>query len=113
MQCRWCAATECAGADWVVCVQIGNLVDLFREAGKLEEAQAALGDVVATAAMVLGERHLIAMVTAAKAARLRHALPDGAAESKEALRAVVERMEEVMGAEHQQTCKYNAALEAM
>ena len=94
-------------------ISIGNLVDLLREAGNLEEAQAALGDVVATAAEVLGERHPLTIVTAAKAARLRHAQPGGAAEGKEALRAVVELMAEVLGAAHFQTCKYNAALEAM
>ena len=53
------------------------------------------------------------MVTAAKAARLRHAQDGGQVEGKAMLSAVVARMADVLGLEHPQSCKYKAALEAM
>ena len=92
-----------------------NLVDLLREAGKLEEAQATLGNAAATAAEVLGEQHrfTIQMVTAAKAARLRHAQDGGAVEGKAMLSAAVAQMTEVLGAENPHTLKYAAVLGAM
>ena len=52
-------------------------------------------------------------ITRAKAARLRHAQPDGAAAGAEELARVVAEMSEVLGAEHQQTRRYADVLAAM
>ena len=57
--------------------------------------------------------HVITLATCAKAARLRHALPGGAAAGAEELARVVAEMSETLGAEHQQTRKYADALAAM
>ena len=92
---------------------VGNLADCLRELGRLEEAQQVLGDEPAVLAETLGPHHLITLVTCAKAARLRHAQPDGAAAGAEELARVVAEMSEVLGAEHQQTRRYADVLAAM
>jgi len=85
---------------------IANFADLLREQGRLDEALATLGDVTAVAREVLGAQHARTLKIEAIAARLAHARGEGTA----ALMAAVERMEAVLGAEHQQTRKYAAAL---
>ena len=50
------------------------------------------------------------MVITAKAARLQHAQPGGAAAGKELLAATVARMGEVLGEDHQHTSKYRKVL---
>ena len=52
------------------------------------------------------------MITA-KAARLQHAQPGGAAAGKELLESTVARMAEVVGDNHQDTRKYRQALQEM
>ena len=91
---------------------IGNMVDLLREMGRLAEAEVVLGNAVAVARETLGDDHLITLVLTAKAARLQHAQPGGAAAGKELLAATVARMVEVLGEGHQQTNKYREALRA-
>ena len=49
------------------------------------------------------------MITA-RAARLQHVQPGGAAAGKELLAATVARMGEVLGEDHQHTCKYREVL---
>ena len=44
------------------------------------------------------------------AAQLQHAQPGGAAAGKELLAATVARMGEVLGEDHQHTCKYREVL---
>ena len=92
---------------------IGYLADLLREMGRLAEAQAVLGDAVAVARETLGERNLLALATTAKAARLQHAQPGGAAAGKELLAATVAQMAEVLGPSHAKTNKYRQALQEM
>ena len=92
---------------------IGNMVDLLREMGRLAEAEVVLGNAVAVARETLGDDHLITLVLTAKAARLQHAQPGGAAAGKELLAATVARMAEVLGEGHQQTSKYREALREM
>ena len=91
----------------------GNLADCLRELGRLEEAQQVLGATPAVVAETLGPHNILTLITRAKAARLRHAQPDGAAAGAEELARVVAEMSEALGAEHQQTRKYADALAAM
>ena len=74
--------------------------------GELDTASATLGDAVTVASEVLGPTHLETLVIQAKAARITLARTGGA----EALREVVRRMEEALGAQHPQTVKYAALL---
>jgi hypothetical protein len=94
-------------------ISIGNLADLLRALGDLDEAEAALGNAVGAAQEVFGSNHMVTLVTTAKAARLQHAQPGGAAAGKELLAATVARMAEVLGESHQQTSKYRAVLTEM
>ena len=88
---------------------IGNLVDLLREQGRLEDASAILGNTPSVAAEVLGELHLSTLVLKAKAAQLTQRLGGGA----KSLGAVVASMEAVVGEAHPKTLKYAAALREM
>ena len=67
-----------------------------------------LGDAPAVAAETLGADHSGTLILEAKAARLALARTSDTAP----LRAAVGHMEAVLGAEHQQTRKYAAALAA-
>ena len=60
-----------------------------------------------------GSNHMWTLVTTAKAARLQHAQPGGAAAGKELLAATVAHMAEVLGDNHQKTVKYRQVLEEM
>eukprot|EP00964_Phaeocystis_antarctica_P139927 scaffold104718_cov51-Phaeocystis_antarctica.AAC.1 len=91
-------------------MSIGNMADLLRANGALVEAQAVLGNAVGVAQEVFGSNHVITLVITAKAARLRHAQPGGAAAGKELLAATVARMAEVLGESHPQTSKYRKVL---
>ena len=62
---------------------------------------------------VCGPQHRFTLEAEAVAARLRHAMPDGAAAGAAELRAVVERMREFLGAAHQDTAKWQRVLEGM
>lgn len=53
------------------------------------------------------------LVTSAKAARLQHAQPGGAAAGKERLAATVTHMAKVFGDNHQDTRKYRQVLTEM
>ena len=68
---------------------------------------------MAVAREVFGERHMHTLVTTAKAARLQHAQPGGAAAGKELLAATVAQMVEVLGPSHAKTNKYRQALQEM
>ena len=91
----------------VTLISIGNLADLLRATGALVEAEAVLGtNAVAVAQEVFGSNHMHTLLLTAKAVRLQHAQPGGAAAGKELLAATVARMAEVLGDTHPQTCKY-------
>ena len=62
---------------------------------------------------VFGIDHMETLVITAKAARLQHAQPGGAAAGKELLVATVARMAEVLGESHQDTRKYREVLTEM
>ena len=81
--------------------------------GDLDEGEAVLGNAVGVAQGVFGSNHWRTLVITAKAARLQHAQPGGAAAGKELLAATVARMAEVLGEGHQQTSKYREALREM
>ena len=59
---------------------------------------------------ILGNDHATTLKITAIAARLQHAQPGGAAAGKELLAASVARMAEMLGDNHQQTCKYREVL---
>ena len=92
---------------------ISCMTDLLRATGALVEAEAVLGNAVAVAQEVFGIRHMHTLVITARAARLQHVQPGGAAAGKELLAATVARMVEVLGDNHQGTCKYRQALQEM
>ena len=92
---------------------ISNLADLLRGIGALVEAEAVLGNAVAVAQEVFGSNHMHTLLLTAKAVRLQHAQPGGAAAGKELLAATVARMAEVLGDTHPQTCKYWKVLTEM
>ena len=83
-----------------------SLVELRQEQGRLAEAEQELGTLVADMCKKMGPQHFDTFEAEAVAARLRHAQPDGAAAGAAELRAVVERMGEFLGAEHQLTVKW-------
>ena len=89
------------------------LVELRREQGRLAEAEQELGTLVADARAGLGPQHWKTLVAEAIAARLKHAQPDGAAAGAAALRGVVEKMGEFLGAAHQDTVKWQEVLGEM
>ena len=91
-------------------ITIGNLAELLRATGALVEAEAVLGNTVGVAQEVFGSNHMHTLVITAKAARLQHAQPGGAAAGKELLAATVARMGEVLGEDHQHTSKYRKVL---
>ena len=62
---------------------------------------------------VLGNNNMDTLQITAKAARLQHAQPGGAAAGKELLAATVARMAEVRGDNHQVTRKYRKVLTEM
>ena len=92
---------------------VGDLVELRREQGRLAEAEQELGSLVADARAGLGPQHKTTLIAEARAARLRHAQPDGAAAGAAELRGVVEKMGEFLGAAHQETVKYQGLLDEM
>ena len=94
-------------------ISISNLADLLRAAGALVESEAVLGNAVGVAQEVLGSNDRWTLLITAKAARLQHAQPGGAAAGKELLAATVARMAEVLGDNHQNTRKYRQALQEM
>ena len=57
LQCRWCAATECAGVDWVLCVQMNSLAGLLKDQGKLDEAEPLYRETLAAKKETLGDKH--------------------------------------------------------
>ena len=61
----------------------------------------------------IGPQHRWTLRAEAVAARLTHAQPGGAAAGGATLRAVVERMREFLGAEHQETVKWQGVLDEM
>ena len=97
----------------LTCWVTANLADLLRATGDLDEGEAVLGNAVGVAQGVFGSSHWRTLVITAKAARLQHAQPGGAAAGKELLVATVARMAEVHGESHQQTSKYRAVLTEM
>ena len=72
-----------------------------------------LGNAVEVAQEVFGSNHMRTLVITAKAVRLQHAQPGGAAAGKELLAATVARMAEVLGDSHQEMSKYRAVLTEM
>ena len=98
----------------VTLISIGNLADLLRATGALVEAEAVLGtNAVAVAQEVFGSSHMHTLLLTAKAVRLQHAQPGGAAAGKELLAATVARMAEVIGDNHPQASKYQQVLTEM
>ena len=91
----------------------GALVELRREQGRLDDAEQELGTLVADARKRWGPQHQDTLEAEAVAARLRHAQPDGAAAGTAALRDVVKRMGEFLGAAHQYTVMWQRVLEGM
>ena len=89
------------------------LVELRREQGRLAEAEQELGTLVADMRKGAGPQHPATLEAEAVAARLRHAQPDGAAAGAAALREVVEKMGEFLGAAHQDTLKWQEVLGEM
>ena len=87
---------------------VGNLAILLCEAGALDEAEEVLGDAPTVVTEVLGPDHDMSLVIEAKASRIVLARTSDAAP----LRAAVERMQTVLGADHTQTLKYTCALTA-
>ena len=87
--------------------------ELRRLQGRLAEAEEELGSLVADARAALGPQHFKTLIAEARAAQLKHAQPDGAAAGTAELRAVVERMHEFLGAEHQATVNYQGVLDEM
>ena len=94
-------------------IRVINLVELRRRQGRLAEAEQELGSLVADARAGLGPQHQFTLRAEAIAARLRHAQPDGAAAGAAALREVVEKMGEFLGAAHQETVKWQGVLDEM
>ena len=94
-------------------VYFASLVELRLEQGRLAEAEQELGSLVADARAGLGPQHQQTLIAEAIAARLQHAQPDGAAAGAAALREVVEKMGEFLGAAHQDTVKYQEVLDEM
>ena len=92
---------------------VGVLVELRRKQGRLAEAEQELGSLVADARAGLGPQHRATLITEARAARLKHAQPDGAAAGAAALRGVVEKMGEFLGAAHNDTVKWQGVLGEM
>ena len=80
-------------------ITVGNLADLLRERGALDEALAELGDAPRLAREVVGPTHEFALVLAVKAARIELARTANSAP----LRAAVGRLEEALGTGHAQT----------
>ena len=66
---------------------VSRSADLFRALGDLAEAEAVLGNAVEVAQEVFGSKQMRTLVITAKAARLQHAQPGGAAAGKELLGA--------------------------
>ena len=89
------------------------MTDLLRVTGGLVESEAVLGNAVGVAQEVFGINHVRTLKITAKAARLQHAQPDGAAAGKELLAATVAQMAEVFGDNHQDTRKYRQVLTEM
>ena len=87
------------------------LVELRREQGRLAEAEQELGTLVADARKQWGPQSQNTLEAEAVAARLKHAQTDGAAAGAAELRAVVERMREILGVEHPYTTKWQRVLE--
>ena len=72
-----------------------------------------LGNTLAVAQEVFGDEHMDTLVFTAKAARLQQAQLGHAATGKAQLAATVARMVETLGGSHQQTRKYQNALQEM
>ena len=89
------------------------MADLLRATGALVESEAVLGNAVGVAQEVLGSNHSLCIKITAKAARLQHAQPGGAAAGKELLAATVARMAKALGESHPQTSKYREVLMEM
>lgn len=97
----------------ITVIFVGSLVELRRQQGRLAEAEQELGSLVADARAGLGPQHQWTLVAEAIAARLQHAQPGGAAAGAAALRGVVEKMGEFLGAAHMDTVKYQGVLDEM
>ncbi len=89
----------------------GNLVDVLRMQGKLQEAREAMTleneDAVIVTREILGPKHMMTLVMEARDARLR------IAESISSVKGVVERMTSVLGEGHPQTKRYQHHLISM
>ena len=92
-------------------ISMGNMGDFLREKGDLDEAAQLLEEAMATANEVLGPTHMYSLVTNAKVGRLVLAQSEGKDATR--LKEAVEKMKEVLGADHQQTRKYGKVLEEL
>ncbi len=94
-------------------IWVGSLVELRRRQGRLAEAEAELGSLVADARAGLGPQHQYTLRAEAIAARLKHTQPGGAAAGASELRYVVDWMGVYLGAAHQETVKWRGVLDEM
>ena len=76
------------------------MADLLRATGALTESEAVLGNAVGVSQEVLGNNHMSTLLITAKAARLQHAQPGGAAAGKELLAVGHAQMAEMFGENH-------------
>jgi hypothetical protein len=101
----------------------GPLVELMREQGRLPEARQELGTLVEDMRAKFGPHHQAALEAEAISARLRIAIglralsviatavePDGMGDGLADLRATIERMDELLGAAHPYTVKWQRVL---
>ena len=83
-----------------------NLADLLREHGDADGAAVTLGETAAKVAEVVGATHEVTLVTEAKEARISLSRTGDTSP----LRKVLQRLEDHLGDDHPQTCKYAAVL---
>ena len=88
-------------------LSIGNLGELQRKRGDLDAASASLDEALTGMLETLGPNHLYSLYFTAEAARVALARTGDASQLREA----VQKMEAILGPEHQETRKYGKALE--
>ena len=90
---------------------MGSMGDFLREKGDLERAAQLLEEAMAAANEVWGPNHMHSLIINAKVGRLVLAQSNGKHATR--LKEAVEKMKEVLGADHQQTRKYGKVLEEL
>ena len=90
---------------------MGNMGDILREKGDLEQAAQLLEEAMAAANEVFGPTHMKSLKINAMVGRLVLAQSEGKDATR--LKEAVEKMKEVLGADHPQTRKYGKVLEEL